>query len=867
MIKEKAIFSCGALGGEALPMSVPCGLSVPPGSQILGEYKRNILYVSNGVIYSLNMDKVDVRAAVVMHLPEGVGVWCATSVGKLLVFAASDGLRYARYENNGEYTCLGLGPESQPAEFRLVFEPFSPSRITVEIPLGDTETASSLKRRLDSGTSPTLTASGNSAVAVANITDTVAGRFLKEVNSQVHSRGRYYQPFFVRYALRLYDGSWVGHSAPVLLIPNATVPLLSADSVEVDEKEAVMEATIGLGNVARCRLEMRFPEVKDGKGLKQFKDIVKSVDIAVTQPVYLWRQDGAVNGFSTVAAKCSVMSGQRPGADGTVAGEPDSHTDVFIGHYARSESEPSTDRYIGQKEAMDSRIWNLDAVPESEFATALTSSALFHVIASVPVDEVKQDGVFRIVLPSNGSLLSLAGMPVMTDGYRTLDRYVVSKGMMMHNSRLCCVPDKIIRGAPAAVCSYLPSSWPGKPGRTAMRVKFEGSSNGDETVRVDDTYVMGSLTQCRWLFYPDPEARELIFEDGRKLFRVRLARHPYLNGAYWYGGMDAGETIGPEVSVVQLPESGVLEAEKRSGDILITSGISCPFLFPPSMEVPLPSSGVVAVMPALRRMSEGQFGAFPIYIFTADKGIYAIDSTVDGKLQSLRLLSEIAVKGKPVVVSGGVAFMSDEGVFLLKGSELTRIDVGVVSQKIFALSKLPWLEPVFAKVGLKMPDVGKVYPLVPFGDVPKMGYDPVRRLLFILGAEPLGNAFHVWHPEKGWGIMENASEIVEFVNCSAGMLIVDAHGNIARFDDAEKPNAIVVYETDFDETPKRFAGVQLLGEGGSGDGSVTVCGRHGNGRWHLVGSYKGERFPPQHGTPYSRYLVIITSSRFRFKLI
>ena len=73
------------------------------------------------------------------------------------------------------------------------------------------------------------------------ITSQIMAKVNKFLADQTIKEGRFALPFFVRYALRLYDGSLVCHSAPILMNPSTkTAPVVFWN--RVSGKEGYTEA-------------------------------------------------------------------------------------------------------------------------------------------------------------------------------------------------------------------------------------------------------------------------------------------------------------------------------------------------------------------------------------------------------------------------------------------------------------------------------------------------------------------------------------------------------------------------------------------------------------------------------------------------
>ena len=127
------------------------------------------------------------------------------------------------------------------------------------------------------------------------ITEQVMAKVNKFIAQETVNKGRFCFPFFVRYALRLYDGSLVCHSAPILMNPttiNAPVVLWK----NAGGKDSYTEADLDIMLVA-ATLDYSIIRNNDYDILDDWTDIIKSVDIFISKPIYTFDQEGKVTSF------------------------------------------------------------------------------------------------------------------------------------------------------------------------------------------------------------------------------------------------------------------------------------------------------------------------------------------------------------------------------------------------------------------------------------------------------------------------------------------------------------------------------------------------------------------------------------------
>lgn len=125
----------------------------------------------------------------------------------------------------------------------------------------------------------------------------VMGRVARFVNEVGNKAGKFVYPFFVRYAYRLYDGSYTRHSAPVLMTPcSAQMPLVIAQNEKNSETSDVLENCDIFATP--CRLNWQVSDTAAlGKLRNEWKDVVKDICIFVSPPIYTYDQSGKPEGL------------------------------------------------------------------------------------------------------------------------------------------------------------------------------------------------------------------------------------------------------------------------------------------------------------------------------------------------------------------------------------------------------------------------------------------------------------------------------------------------------------------------------------------------------------------------------------------
>lgn len=171
--------------------------------------------------------------------------------------------------------------------------------------------------------------------------------------------------------------------------------------------------------------------------------------------------------------------------------------------------------------------------------------------------------------------------------------------------------------------------------------------------------------------FPDKRAYKMVVitrnsYNQTKTQEFDMVEHPYLDCAVF-----ADNPSTPLHMLVQ--DSGyVLKPENRIDDNeskIMVSSMESPFSFPINETFPFQAK-VIGVAIATTALSQGQFGQYPLYVFTED-GIWTMGTAADGTFVSPKPLSrEVCVNPESICpIDNAVVFVTNKAVMLLQGSE------------------------------------------------------------------------------------------------------------------------------------------------------------------------------------------------------
>lgn len=152
-----------------------------------------------------------------------------------------------------------------------------------------------------------------------------------------------------------------------------------------------------------------------------------------------------------------------------------------------------------------------------------------------------------------------------------------------------------------------------------------------------------------------------------------MAAHPLLDMAYHIGWYNDFFSLFEECDQHDPYEEIYGENIEDKSSQIMMSKMDNPFSFPVERTYTF-QSRVRGVAIASTALSQGQFGQFPLYVFTED-GIWAMETAADGSFVTSKPLSrDVCVNPDSITsIDNAVVFVTDKGVMLLQGSQVVNI--------------------------------------------------------------------------------------------------------------------------------------------------------------------------------------------------
>lgn len=558
-----------------------------------GTYEHLISYANDIVLF--DSDKVAgqwvIKNIAFAQIP---GVKQIQSVGNILVMATDESIHYAIFIG-GEYTYLG----DQIPEPSIRFSCIKEEAVYSDDISCNLEPAVRLQ---DVGSLATLNEAGEKI-----ITNSFKASYYKLLQEDVYDAGHVIYPILVRYAVRLFDESYVMHSSPLLVgEPNFIRMAVSKTKFDFDSL-SVESFTYKL--IANPRtIGVKY----DLSGLSGWKDVASSVDIFVSRPF-------VINDLDSTIKTVTVLDENNMMVD-------------------------------------------LPFKSESELLEEIGEISNFYLVKSIPIGDISNG--FENIFAEGKAFKNLEQQDVATDDDFTRSR--ITGNLYTYNGKLHVgnIREKLAKPYPLVM--FAVSDINEFTVNTEVHVKTE---SGMKIVH-GASMAYGAMVSP-YLSYPDSRAVKMIIYNDKYYDEIPLKPHPFLNIAYSLKGLYPYSITDKYGTYTPLPEDSVSVAPNK----LKVSNVSNPFYFPAKQTYTVSSRNIVAMATATTALSMGQFGQFPLYVFTGE-GVFAL-SVGTGDIayaNSFSVTRDVCNNPDSIVsTDDAIVFSTDSGLKILSGSTVRDI--------------------------------------------------------------------------------------------------------------------------------------------------------------------------------------------------
>lgn len=601
------------------------------------------------------------------------GVTAVDSVGNTLIVISPGGLHYILWRNtDNNYKYLGQKPPFITISFDLSTN-YSANYETGGIDVEGSadgfncafqQTTIECAKAFDTVTKSSAFGKGETQLRVktaqqSEVTECIWG-LVNRTNNLIAKDGHFYANFYVRYCYRLYDGSMIMHSAPVfmpVLVPdNYLVYVVNAhmdsnSSVGLDDtirihrydatgKEYAFNVTKLTFMYAPRNVALRYALNGAVDALKEWSDIVTSVDVFVTPPVT--RTD------ASQAIKSCVL-------------QPDNYCQLGLWEQVW--------KYDANKECRT--VIEFPGVTGKGYADKIANQSSFFRVCSFKIDDIAVSSTFQDIPLDKSVLENIATQEQMRDDYKT-HNYIYPRGIYVYNHRINVygIYERLFHGFNSAqMFPYYPfllNSTLADGNINIIKIVTRiNTDDGYKYVEVSTSNAFGIDPYYLYnmpLFYPDARADRMYvnYTDNsskQAWAEFKLSACNELNGAIHVGDFTATY---PTMAVA--PQYVVDDAVTMYNRIY-TSEQDNPFYFPVEAINSVGTGDIVGLAATTRALSQGQFGQFPLMAFTSD-GIWALQVASSGTYSSMQPISrEVCVNAASICqLDQSVVFATDRAL-------------------------------------------------------------------------------------------------------------------------------------------------------------------------------------------------------------
>jgi hypothetical protein len=570
-----------------------------------------------------------------------------TSVGNTLIILTDDGLRYFLWQDNN-YTYLGDRLPEISLSFGLQAQ--AKGFATREETIRNTEgVVNGYKTSLSSQ----LIADTNTFI------------------SQLKKEGKFIFPFFVRYAYRLYDGSLTMHSAPIFMAcasDKRPVPLVFAEALSSDDDYLRINSYVGL-HCVYFDLDYAIKSTEQRDTLKNWEDIIKSVDVFISSPIYTYDQNYKEDSYfkseynKNIAFRYADVNNNL------------SPYGIFAKHgganYERWQHLDFIEDFYGNSFVANYTI-SLPKRNDDDIKNDIENCSLFYFLHKIDVKDLQTE---RTIIPIKENYLNtLEVQEVMTDDYDSHDT-IIPKFAHVYNSRLnlANIKKKLYNGG--VTSSLLCYS---NKRNTIVRIFFHIKENGKEFCIANNIENFDHDNPFLYIYYPNINAYKATvyfiniineFDNALERCEIPLTHHSFLNGAYAFVGWDGASFSSTESSLVPSEDNTINLPNK-----IYTSEVNNPFYFPVANINTIGVGEILGMNTVTQALSQGQYGQFPLYIFASD-GIWSAGVSQTGGFSVINPLTrDVCINSKSITaIDNAVLFASDKGIMMLAGGNVTCI--------------------------------------------------------------------------------------------------------------------------------------------------------------------------------------------------
>lgn len=546
---------------------------------------------------------------------------------------------------------------------------------------------------------------------------------------------------------------------------------------------------------------------------------------------------------------------------------------IFVGIYDRIR--------IGEIYAM----FHIENTAEKGYMENIRSNNTFYLVKSIPVDELENGWRGDLYVPRN-VLPNLTAREHLDDGGQLRRRTTLRIPPFTYNNRLSTVTEHETLPYSSSISDfcigqadrqdwYVERAWvKAQVNGQTIFCQLEAGTDQSEVCADDVVY----------FFYPDHNATHLILQvfahnEMESPFQVHvhsLNKHSLLNGAYLWNEYNVAppsrrtsyKTRQEMESDADIQAAVNGQTEATYGNMVRVSGVSNPFYFNEVNQVTLPTGTISGLSTTARALSQGQFGAFPLYCFS-DNGIWALEVSDTGTYSAKQPVSRAVCTNPDSITQteGQVLFVTKRGLMALDGSSVTCLSEILSGHNYTStLSRLDRVKELANLQGVPNPDTH----IEEWLQDARLLYDDKRQMLYAFNEEDvLGYVYSI--SDQAWGMMVH--DLAHPLPCYTDALAVtretEGRRKLINMSDPARsltdpalcgtaPRALLITRPLTMGVPDGYKTLEALVTRGmldKDDAQLVIWASNDLKKWAIIATSKTSWYRGKSGTPYKYFRI------------
>ena len=629
---------------------------------------RNLEIFKTGSFYILHIHKVSKEKHYVGVNDNGNLVYC-TEGGDTFPIGS-----YADYDEETQVTSIGntlivnvkgkelryflWKPGSKPKTYKFIGNKLPKPEMDFRLSFDDIVEANEKTAGIMTWDNSGPILADNKEQTQSNYNALIIGLYSKN-KKKICSNKRFHSPFSLRYALKLYDGSYTLISTPIMFFPSIsenTYCTYGSGFVFSDE-EAVLMRTY--------QKKLSFWLKTD---YSQWKDIIKTVSVFVSRQVEIY--DTSADQEIRDKTKKPILGNNCVEATGTALMLYKEN----LGFYSELDS-----TIIG------AMFHSLVQRSKSEIIKELSENGIYYKLFDINAAEKSElwQDIGNYINSTDLENIETAEQLDHDDYFSNCP--LTAESIYMYNKRLHL--SNVSRGFYKGGTSFLPLH------TIEYTIIDRVQINTQEGVKVVLNKYKTRENPSIFFYYPDPRAFHVdrcvevsaewlgIIHVGQKQCSFDLKTHPLLNGAYYMRNTLPGSddnldwTHEQDIPYTRIIEESFyqesVEPENLSNEVWV-SEVNNPFVFNAQGVNTVGNGTIIGVVSNTRAISQGQFGQFPLFCFTSD-GIWMLQTSSEGIYSASSPISREVCNNKDSITATDnlVFFTSEKGLMMINGADVS----------------------------------------------------------------------------------------------------------------------------------------------------------------------------------------------------